>query len=529
MRPSFFHASIAFLLITGAALTTLALTASRELGPAFGGAAGTLFTGQFLPPDYTPPAVFITQPYAGSILTETATVTAIATDNVDVLGVQFFRDAVPLGSEDFTFPYEFAWNTRTASNTAHALRARARDTTGNTATSTAVEVVVRNPPLPPSNLTAAGIAPTQIKLTWKDNSPDETGFAVERSPDGAAWAIVRGLPDDIIQFTDDGLAPKTKYYYRVRAYGDVGDSPYANTVNATTPQSAPAADQQPAAPSNLVLRRAGGAQVRLAWSDNSANETRFLVERSAASGSFSQIAALAPNANFYTDAGLAASTTYRYRVRAEGAATTSLYSNVASITTPDQPGTAGPLAAPANLRVTATSPVAIRTVWEDYAAGEEGFALEHSWDGIAFRQVNSYPANATSSAYSGLEPGSTHYYRMRAFRGGIYSVYSNVAMVRMPSGTGPLPPPPAPPTGGIRPFANTLTIGTCNAEVTILQGFLRKNQALYPEGVITGCFYGRTETAVKRFQAKYGIDQIGTVGPRTRAKLNDLYAANQIP
>jgi hypothetical protein len=526
MSPSFFRASIAFLLITGAALTVLALNASRELGPVAG-----ILTAQILPPDYAPPTVFIREPYANSILTETATVTAIATDNVDVLGVQFFLDAAPLGSEDFTFPYEFGWNTRTASNTAHALRARARDTTGNTATSTAIEVIVRNPPLPPTNLTAAGIAPTQIKLIWKDNSTSEAGFTVERSENGTAWSVIQGLPDDITEFTNDGLEPKKKYYYRVKAHAASDESPYSNTVNATTPVNAPSATAEPPAPANLVLRIVTPTQIRLTWSDKSANEIRFLVERSTEGGSFSRVEELAPNANFYTDGGLAASTTYRYRVRAQGAATSSLYSNVATIATPREIGGSQSFAAPGNLRVVATSPYAILTTWEDRSTGEDGFALEHSWDGITFRQVNSYNANTTSSTYTGLAPGSRHYYRMRAFRGNIYSVYSNIADVRMPLVGAPLPPGPPPtlPPGGIRPFASTLSIGSCNAEVTILQGFLRKNKTLYPEGTITGCFHSRTEAAVKRFQTKYSIDPIGTVGPRTRAKLNDLYAANQIP
>lgn len=525
MRPSFFRASIAFLLISGAALTALALTVSRELSPAPG-----IFTSQFLPPDYAPPAVFIVQPFIGSMLTETATVTAIATDNADVIGVQFFLDAAPWGAEDLTFPYEFSWNTRAASNTAHVLQARARDAAGNRATSTAIEVTVRNTPLPPTNLTAAGIAPTEIRLGWKDNASDETGFTIERSIDGIQFRIVGGVPDDIAQFTNGELIPQTKYYYRVRAYGDAGESPYSNAANATTPVNPPAATQ-PAAPSALVLKRVAPLQVRLAWSDNSANEDRFRVERSAASGSFFEIAALGPNTNFYTDAGVEASTTYRYRVRAGGAATTSLYSNVASITIPQQPGPLPlPLAAPANLAVIPTSPRAIRITWQDNATGEDGFKIEHSADGVIFREVNMYPANATTQTYAGLVPGSEHFYRMRAFRGSTYSIYSNVTEVRMPEEAGPPPAPPPPlPAGGIRPFASTLAYGACNAEVTILQEFLQRNPGLYPEGTVSGCFYGRTEAAVKRFQTKYGLEPVGIVGPRTKAKLNDLYAANQTP
>src|SRR6185503_831850 len=73
-------------------------------------------------------------------------VTASASDNAGVLGVQFLVDGVPLGSEDTTAPYSVTWNTTTAGNGAHALTARARDAAGNIATSVAATVTVDNAP-----------------------------------------------------------------------------------------------------------------------------------------------------------------------------------------------------------------------------------------------------------------------------------------------------------------------------------------------------------------------------------------------
>ena len=51
-------------------------------------------------------------------------VTADASDNVGVAGVQFFVDGVNAGVEDTTAPYGLAWDTRTVSNGAHTLTAR---------------------------------------------------------------------------------------------------------------------------------------------------------------------------------------------------------------------------------------------------------------------------------------------------------------------------------------------------------------------------------------------------------------------
>ena len=59
-------------------------------------------------------------------------------------------------------------------------------------------------------------------------------------------------------------------------------------------------------------------------------------------------------------------------------------------------------------------------------------------------------------------------------------------------------------------------------QVRLLQEFLAKDKAIYPEGKITGYFGPATKAAVKRFQVKYGISQVGRVGPATMAKLSEL-------
>ena len=72
------------------------------------------------------------------------TITANATDNVGVAGVQFLLDNNALGAEDTTSPYSVSWNTTTAANGTHTLTARARDVNGNTALSAPVTVNVAN-------------------------------------------------------------------------------------------------------------------------------------------------------------------------------------------------------------------------------------------------------------------------------------------------------------------------------------------------------------------------------------------------
>jgi hypothetical protein len=94
--------------------------------------------------DLYPPAVSITSPAAGAALSGTVSVTANATDDVGVVGVQFKLDGANLGAEVTAAPYAVAWDTTTAANGSHSLSAVARDASGKTATAAAVSVTVDN-------------------------------------------------------------------------------------------------------------------------------------------------------------------------------------------------------------------------------------------------------------------------------------------------------------------------------------------------------------------------------------------------
>jgi len=102
-----------------------------------------------------------------------------------------------------------------------------------------------------------------------------------------------------------------------------------------TPLITPPDTQSPTAPTNLVARTLGVSQVNLSWTASTDNVgvTGYLVERQdPGSGNFVQVGtSTGPS---YNDTGLAAGSTYSYRVRATDAAQNlSQYSGVASVTT----------------------------------------------------------------------------------------------------------------------------------------------------------------------------------------------------
>jgi len=115
--------------------------------------------------DTVAPQVQITAPAAGAQVTGNVTITANATDNIGVAGVQFFVDGVAVGPEDLTAGYAFTWDTRTAGNGAHTLTALARDTSGNTTLSAGVAVNVSNSASFRNEILATGFnLPTAIKF-----------------------------------------------------------------------------------------------------------------------------------------------------------------------------------------------------------------------------------------------------------------------------------------------------------------------------------------------------------------------------
>src|ERR1700704_6517577 len=61
--------------------------------------------------DKTPPTVSLTAPAANATVSGAIPVSAAASDNVGVVGVQFRLDGAPLGAEDVTAPYAMSWNT----------------------------------------------------------------------------------------------------------------------------------------------------------------------------------------------------------------------------------------------------------------------------------------------------------------------------------------------------------------------------------------------------------------------------------
>ncbi|HXO84923.1 MAG TPA: fibronectin type III domain-containing protein, partial [Gemmatimonadales bacterium] len=331
-------------------------------------------------------------------------------------------------------------NTGLTAETRYWYRVRAYNAIGTSGYSNEQSGMVSAPRAPTALVGTPNANGVRVDLRWTDNSNDEQGFRIERAPDVAGvpgtYVQVNSVGANNVTFSNSGLTNGTTYWFRVRAYNQVGTSLYSNEVAVTTLTTS-------TAPSGLVATAVSGVRIDLTWIDNSTDETSFRVERApdvaGAPGTFNQIASLGPNITTYGSTNLQNGTRYWYRVRAGNAAGFSAYSASVSATTFPVPIT------PSGLVATAVSHVRIDLTWTDNATDETAYRIERAPDVAGapgtFNQIASIAANSTTySNTTGLVGGTRYWYRIRAQNAIGNSPFSNIADAT----TLPTPAPNAP-------------------------------------------------------------------------------------
>jgi hypothetical protein len=190
------------------------------------------------------------------------------------------------------------------------------------------------------------------------------------------------------------------------------------------------------APTNVVATILNASSIRVAWTDNCANETGFGLERSTDGGATWSAPVVRPalggtgGATNYTFAGLP-NGYYVFRVRALGALGNSNYtlSNTVHLSPP---------AAPSGLTITILNGTTVTLNWIDNSDNEIGFRI-YRWDNVsnAYSLVNTRPANTVTWTNGGLVPGRRYIYYVQAYNNAGAAISAKVA-VTMP--TTPLAP-----------------------------------------------------------------------------------------
>ena len=355
-----------------------------------------------------------------------------STDNVTVTGYRVERCQ---GATCTTF-VQVATPTGTTYNdiglttaTTYRYRVRAADAAGNLSGYTAIQSATTadtQAPTDPTSLSATAVSGTQINLAWTGSTDNVAvaNYRVERCQGAACSTFVQvGTPTGT-SYNDVGLTTATTYRYRVRAADAAGNlSGYTAEQSATTPDT-----QAPTAPTGLTATAASQSQIDLAWTASSDNVAvaGYRVERcqGATCTNFVQVAT--PTAASYSDVGLVAATTYRYRVRAaDTAGNLSGYSAIQSATTPD---TQAPTV-PSGLAATAVSESQINLGWAASTdnTGVSGYRVERCQGAGCSDFVQVATPTGAALNDTGLLAATSYSYRVRAAdAAGNLSDYSSV-------------------------------------------------------------------------------------------------------
>ncbi|HEX8904698.1 MAG TPA: fibronectin type III domain-containing protein, partial [Longimicrobiaceae bacterium] len=184
----------------------------------------------------------------------------------------------------------------------------------------------------------------------------------------------------------------------------------ASDLQATTATS----PFRPATPTG-VTASAVDSTVHLSWTDASSNETSFSVlRRGGGTPFFSEIARPPANATSLTDQ-VAGNAAYGYIVAACNGVICSPYSAEAIVfTVPGAPTSP------------TTTPISggLRVSWTDVSRVESEFRVERHAPGGTFAQVGTVPGDIVVFQDTGLTPGVTYTYRVRACNAAGCSAYS---------------------------------------------------------------------------------------------------------
>ncbi len=89
-------------------------------------------------------------------------------------------------------------------------------------------VIPRLEPVPPSALRVEAVTDNTLRISWQDNSLNETAFVLERGVTPEQFTVVATLGRDATGFTDTIPQGGGTYYYRVKAVNRLGESDYSH-------------------------------------------------------------------------------------------------------------------------------------------------------------------------------------------------------------------------------------------------------------------------------------------------------------
>ena len=186
----------------------------------------------------------------------------------------------------------------------------------------------------------------------------------------------------------------------------------------------------PAAPSGLTANPTAADRIMLTWNDNSGNENGFEIDRAAGNctaPAWTTIARVAPDSVTYVNTGLAANSTYAYRVRAYNSQD-SASSNCISAKT----YAAGTPAVPTGLKAVSANPGTVDLSWQDNSGNETKFQIYQKAGSAAWQLLDTTAANIkkySDVTATGNTSTTVFQYYLKACNGSVCSTPTSTAVV----------------------------------------------------------------------------------------------------
>ena len=274
-------------------------------------------------------------------------------------------------------------------------------------------------PAAPAELTITATSTSALTLNWTDNNSSETGYIIERSVNSGIFEQL-GLPTaaNVVSYEDTGLTTGYIYAYRVRAFNNLGSSPYSNEVSINMSELV--------VPNNLKPTAVSSSQIDLVWTYPGWGSYRTAIERkTGSSGTWTQIYITAYGVLRYSNTGLSPNTQYFYRVENYlGTGITTASYPVGNSGKDATTMLSGPI-----LAGSAAAGNTIHLSWSGNSTGGD-VVVERKMANGGFAVLTTLDSTVIGwSDNTGLVPGALYTYRIKAKNSSNESVYSNEVSV----------------------------------------------------------------------------------------------------
>ena len=286
-------------------------------------------------------------------------------------------------------------------------------------------------------------APTDYRLSWAYSSLD---FPSYRDSNEAEKGNLYPA-GDATTLTLNDLTPGEEYKVQLRArYYNADRSVHEWSGPWTATATKRVKNHPPAEPTGLTAAQVGHSVLTLTWDDpQDANITGYRVLRGPDAGSLSTIEADTGSDNTeYTDATVAAETTYFYAVLALSADGNGAQSSAISATTPAEPQPAEPPPAePSGLTAARVGHSVLTLTWDDpQDANITGYRVLRITDAGSLSTIET-DTGSVSTEYTDttVAAETTYFYAVLALSSDGYGAQSSAISVTTPAA--PATPPPA--------------------------------------------------------------------------------------